>query len=569
MMSSIVIASLLLVLVVYMTIGVLVGRRTRSVADLFPLVLNRQARVDNSSEFSSSTVATTISLATVIMAFFELAQYLGVWLFWTVLTTSAGLFLVRIFAKKIWERLSSYSYRPSLHQFLGEEYNSRMLSYVGAVCTSLGFLGAFAVELTVGAKFFASLVPHLSGWAVIVALSVVAFIYTAVGGFRAVIITDRVQMFSIWLLLLLLPIFYIYYISTHGGWSQNFIKIPPGTLDFSYREGLVSFLLGIFVINVPAFISDMSIWQRIAGAQKDQTVTGGLWKSVFNSAATWGGFALLACFVFMIIEPVEGTNPLFSLLKVIGGSRGILPAVVLCVSVIGLYGAMLSTTSTQLIAVSHSLYEDIFSRFGRRSLTERLELKDELHISRCILIFAAIVSTILVQLLSNAGFSIADLVFAIYGAQLGLFPLVILALMIKRDRLKTLSVWAAFAISAGFITGWGCATCGRFIGRTNLVFLAPVASLIVSSLFLGTGFLASLVREFGERKMNWTLIKAVLKARRKGLLRLVPADGPTCFTCLAGECGRCCEVIGTPVVLQRRLKKLIANGLSKIKTRCL
>jgi len=220
MMSSIVIASLLLVLVAYMTIGIFVGRRTRSVADLFPLVLSRQARVNNSSEFSSSTVATTVSLATVIMAFFELAQYLGVWLFWTVFTTSAGLFVVRIFAKKIWERLSSYSYRPSLHQFLGKEFNSRMLSYVGAICTSLGFLGAFAVELTVGAKFFASLIPGTSAWAVIVILSVVAFIYTAVGGFRAVIITDRIQMFSIWLLLILLPVFYIYYIATHGGWSQ-------------------------------------------------------------------------------------------------------------------------------------------------------------------------------------------------------------------------------------------------------------------------------------------------------------------------------------------------------------
>jgi len=500
MMSSIVIASLLLVLVAYMTIGIFVGRRTRSVADLFPLVLSRQARVNNSSEFSSSTVATTVSLATVIMAFFELAQYLGVWLFWTVFTTSAGLFVVRIFAKKIWDRLSSYSYRPSLHQFLGKEFNSQMLSYVGAICTSLGFLGAFAVELTVGAKFFASLIPGVSAWAVVVVLSVVAFIYTAVGGFRAVIITDRVQMFSIWLLLILLPVFYIYYIATHGGWSQNFAKIPQGTLDFSYREGLVSFLLGIFVINVPAFISDMSIWQRIAGAQKNQTVIGGLWKSVFGSAATWGGFALLACFVFMIVEPAEGANPLFSLLNVIGGSKGVLPACVLGVSVVGLYGAMLSTTSTQLIAVSHSLYEDIFSHFRKRSLAERLDSKSELRISRCILVLSAIISTILVHLLSIAGFSIADLVFAIYGAQLGLCPLVISALIMKRDRLRTLSVWAAFAISAGFITGWGCAVYGRFAGRTNLVFLAPVASLIVSSLFIGIGFLTGFVREFRRAK---------------------------------------------------------------------
>ncbi|MHC4123564.1 MAG: hypothetical protein ACYSSI_08330 [Planctomycetota bacterium] len=499
-MSLTVILSLLLALIIYITIGMFVGRRTRSVADLLPLTLSRQARVDNSAEFSSSTVATTISLATVVMAFFELASHLGVWLFWTVITTSTGLFVARLFAKKIWERISVYKYRPSLHEFLGNEFNSRMLSRTGAVCTSLGFLGAFAVELTVGSRFFASLLPDAPGWVIITALSVVAFVYTAMGGFRAVIITDRIQMFSIWLLLLLLPVFYLYYVLTHGGWAENFARIPQATLSFTYREGLISFLVGIFVINVPTFISDMSLWQRIAGTQEKQTVIGGLWGSIFSSAATWGGFALLACFAFMIVKPTEGVNPLFSLLDVIRNSKGPLPVAVLFITVIGLYGAMLSTASTQLIAVSHTLYEDIFSHFRKQTLAERLESKSELNVSRCILVLAAIVSTILVQLLSVVGFSIADLVFAIYGAQLGLCPLVIFALLMKRERLKRLSVWAALAVSAGFITGWGSAVYGRLAGQTNLVFLAPVASLAVSALFLGIGFLNCIIRERWIRK---------------------------------------------------------------------
>ena len=494
-MSSIVITSLVLALIVYIAVGLILGRRTRSVADLLPLTLSRQARVENSSEFSSSTVATTISLATVVMAFFELAQQLGVWLFWTVITTSAGLFIVRLFAKRIWERISLYNHRPTLHEFLGREFSSKMLSYVGAVCTSLGFLGAFAVELTVGSKFFAALVPSVPAWAVVIVLSVVAFVYTAAGGFRAVIVTDRMQMRSIWLLLLSLPVFYIYYVVTHGGWAENFTRIPPETLNFSYRDGLIAFLLGIFVINVPTFISDMSIWQRIAGAQKNQTVTGGLWSSVFTSAVTWGFFAILACFAFMIVKPEQGINPLLSLLNVIGDTKGFLPAGILFITVLGLYGAMLSTASTQLIAVSHTLYEDVFSHIREHSLTERLKSKNELNISRFILVLAAIISTIFVQVLSIAGFSIADLVFAIYGAQLGLCPLVISALVLNRERLKTLSVWAALAVSAGFITGWGSAIYGRFTANTNLVFLAPVSSLIVSSLFLFIGFLNCRMRK--------------------------------------------------------------------------
>jgi SSS family solute:Na+ symporter len=498
-MSTIVISALLLAFLVYIAVGLFLGSRTKGIADLLPLELSRQARVENSSEFSASTVATTISLATVVMAFFELAGRLGVWLFWTVVTTSVGLFVVRLFAKKIWHRISVYDHRPTLHEFLGTEFNFEVLSYVGAVCTSLSFLFAFAVELTVGSKFFAGLVPGVPTWIVVIVLSVVAFAYTALGGFRAVIVTDRIQMISIWLLLLALPVFYIYYILTHGGWAENYVRIPTGTLDFSYREGLVAFLLGIFVINVPTFISDMSIWQRIAGAQKNQTVTGGLWRSVFSSAATWGCFAVLACFAFMIIKPAAGVNPLVSLVNVIGNTKGILSGCILLLAVLGLYGAMLSTASTQLIAVSHTLYEDVFSRITKRSLKERLASKKELNISRFILILAAIISTILVQLLSSAGFSIADLVFAIYGAQLGLCPLVIAALLLKRERLRHLSIWAVMAVSAGFITGWGSAIYGRFTANTNLVFLAPVWSLIISSAILCIGFLTGKTEKLQPR----------------------------------------------------------------------
>ena len=493
-MATIVISALLLAFIVYIAVGLFLGRQTRDVADLLPLAFNRQARVKNSSEFSSSTVATTISLATVVMAFFELASRLGIWLLWAVITTSAGLWVVRLFAKRIWKRISEYDHRPTLHEFLGREFNSEALSYVGAVCTSLGFLGAFAIELTVGSMFFAGLVPAVPAWVVVIVLSVVAFVYTAVGGFRAVIVTDRIQMVSIWLLLLSLPLFYISYVVTHGGWGHSFAQIPSGTLDFSYREGLIPFLLGIFVINVPTFISDMSIWQRIAGAQENRTIVGGLWKSVFTSAATWGAFAILACFAFMIVKPAGSVNPLVLVLNVVGNTKGTLSVCVLFLAVLGLYGAMLSTASTQLIAVSHTLYEDVFSPIRKHSLAERLESKKELNFSRTILVVAAIISTIFVQLLSSAGFSIADLVFAIYGAQLGLCPLVISALLLKREQLKSMSAPAVLAITAGFVTGWGTAIYGRLTVNTNLVFLAPVSSLVVSSLILCTGFLTNKIK---------------------------------------------------------------------------
>jgi Na+/proline symporter len=490
-MTEIIIAGLLITFLFYIAIGVFLGIRTKSVADMLPISAKTMAQVKSSGEFSASTVATTISLATVILAFFELAEYFGLWLFWTVITTSAGLLLVRIFARRIWAMISTYDHRPTLNEFLGTEFDSKTVCFVGAICTSLGFLSAFALELIVGSAFFAGLVPNVKPLSVLVILSLAVFIYTTTGGFRAVIVNDRIQMISIWLMLLVLPSFYIYYIIMNGGWAKGIENVPQGVLSLSGREGLIAFLAGIFVINVPTYLSDMSIWQRIAGTHKEQTVLKGLLRSAFSAAVSWTLIILLACFAFMIIRKDDHTNPLILLIREIGKGNGLFAGVVLFFVVVGLYGAMLSTASTLLIAVSHTLYEDVLSKIRKRSLEERIVLKKELNISRVILIFSAIVSTAAVYILWQKGFTIADLVFAIYGAQLGLCPLVLAALLLKRERLKKLSRWAVAAISAGFITGWGTAIYGNFAAKINFVYLPPVISLVISSLIILIGLIVT------------------------------------------------------------------------------
>ena len=190
----------------------------------------------------------------------------------------------------------------------------------------------------------------------------------------------------------------------------------------------------------------------------------------------------------MIVTPVQSVNPLVSLVGTIGNTKGLLSTAILFISVIGLYGAMLSVASTQLIAVSHALYADVFLRSPGGHQHNGLESKRELNISSAILVLAAIISTILVQLLTCVGFSIADMVFAIYGAQLGLCPLALSAIIWDRSKLKKLSVWAAAALSAGFIAGWTVALYGRFTRNTDLIFLSPVFSLTTSLLLLGAGF---------------------------------------------------------------------------------
>lgn len=488
-MSLTAVVAFLSAIILYLWVGVRVGSNTRSIGDFLPVLPGYEARVDNIRQFSSSTVATTFSLATVVMAFFELAPGLGIWLFWAVLTTVLGLLAVWGTAPQIWEKMQLYDHRPTLHEFLGREYDSSILAVIAAGATSLGFLGAFAVELTVGARFLAGLAPGIPTWLTVGVLSAVAFIYTSAGGFRAVILTDRLQMGAIWLLLIALSGYYAFYISTHGGWSYRFAQVPADVVNLTWRGGLTSFLIGIFILNVPIYISDMSVWQRIAGSQEPETVSQGLLSSTIEAGASWSILITLACLVFMVADPVSSTNPLLSVLRTIEGSS-LVGHGLLFIIAFGLYACMLSTASTHLIAAAHTLYEDILSQAGRDlPLTDRLHSDSEIRLSRIFLFGVALIATAVVAILIVAGFSIADLVFAVYGAQLGLVIPVLLSLYASRDILQRLSEWAVWAISLGFVSGWAAAIVGKIIASPNLVFLAPAASLGTSCLVLLIGFL--------------------------------------------------------------------------------
>src|SRR5258706_11395848 len=302
-------------IVVYLAVGFYLGRRTTTLSDHLPIKLGHLARVANDAEFSASTVAATISLATVVMAFFELAPYFGLWLLWTAGTTALGVYVVRLASGRILLKMRTYAdRRPTLHDFLGTEYGSEVVAIFGAICTSLGFLGAFAVELTVGSRFLSNLLPTVAPFVLVIILASVSLIYTSAGGFRAVIVTDVLQMRAIWLLLAALSIFYIVYMISHGGINENLLRIPHDVYDFSWRDGLTSFLIGIFIINVPTFVSDMSVWQRIAGTQTDRIVLAGLWKSIAGVVVTWTLFVLLATLVYTVITPTTDENPLLTLL---------------------------------------------------------------------------------------------------------------------------------------------------------------------------------------------------------------------------------------------------------------
>lgn len=485
-MTIIVLTALLLSSVFYIGIGLVLGKHNKSLGDLFPILRNRNARVETSAEFSKSTVATTVSLATIVLAYFELAGYFGLYLLWTAVTTAIGMLLLKLFINRIWEKLNKFDHRPTMHEFLGREYNSPSMAFIASLCTSLGFLLIYATELIVGSKFLAGLVPQIPEWITVVFLSLVGFGYTMIGGFRAVIKTDQWQMVFIWFLIISLGGYYIYHLIQAPDISAEFAKAPKGVFDLTYRPGLVYFLFGIAIMNIPTHIANMSVWQRISGAQNPETVAEGVKKSVWEVFFSWSLISLLACFAYLIVTPANNQSLLMELLTVL--SNNLIGKIILFIVVLGLFGAMLSTASTNLLVVSHTLSEDVFSKLKNKTVIERADSKRELIKSRILLVVSALLAVFLVEGLKYFDFSIADLVFAIYGGSLSLFPPILFALLLNENKLKTLSAFAKHSVILGFVCGWGAAIYGKIIGDGNLIFLSPCLSIAASALVLGIGY---------------------------------------------------------------------------------
>jgi Na+/proline symporter len=488
-MSELVLAAIALSGVAYLTVSWRLSRRSSELRDHLPMTSDdSQASIRNSSEFSAATVATTISLATVVLAYTELAGYMGLWLLWTVFTTCMGIFVVRMLAPRIWQRLARHGrLKPTLHEFIGGAFGSTTVMRVAAICTSLGFVGALAVELTVGSTFLSQLAPAVPRWAALIILAGIGITYTSLGGFRAVVVTDRMQMIAIWLSIVGLVVLVAATIHIGGGWGAFAERIPKTVYDFSPRDGLYAFLIGILVINVPTFLGDMSVWQRIAASQSEETVRRGLGGSVVLAFFSWTLLALLACGIVGLVAPREGVNPLVNFLSQAGQLA--LPGVwlVLLIVFIGMFAASLSTASTQLIAAGHSLHIDVLHGGNRAHLADS---KSELLVSRRLLVACAIAAVAVVETLQALGFSIADLVFAVYGSQLGLVPVALAALFLDHEWLKKLSGFAVVAVGMGFLVGWAAAALGKLTGNGDLVFLSPALSFASSGLTILLGLVS-------------------------------------------------------------------------------
>ncbi len=493
--TLLVLAAVLLPGLLYFALAIREHRFVHSIRDFFPLTRYLEA-----GAYSRSTVSAGVSLATVILALVNLAPLYGISLLTTIGSYAASFFLLYLAAPAILQRNPS---NQTLQSFLGSQYSSTSVRTISVVFTFVGYVAIFSMELLVGVTI---LEPFVGNWILAFSFTYLLFIigYSLISGYRSIVATEQWQFRFIVLAVAMLPVFLVMMVLR----ATEPVPIAEiaGSVFGNWNAGW-AFVLGIVVMNLPATISDSGTWQRLCSTRGEVDAKKGLLKAIPFFLLLWGTLIVVGCFISTIairshgFDPSSGTLMTYILSSL--STQGVFGLIVLFGFMLGLCAAMITTADSLLLVAAQMFVVDVLAVDP-----DRVGDKRGIRVSRVALAIIAVVSFLVFLAFRLLKFDVVQLIFAIYGAQLALFPSVASAIFLhRRISLSNASVAAWSSILVGFLGAWASALYGKFSGHTVWMYNAPVVALVGSSLV-------------------FVLLSVPAVARRSKAVRSVSAETP-------------------------------------------
>ena len=294
-----------------------------------------------------------------------------------------------------------------------------------------------ASQFEAGGKAFSTSfgVSETSG---ILVTAAIVFIYTVLGGFLAVSLTDMIQAFFMIFALLVLPIVAVV---NAGGWGeimailQNF---DPRFLDpFAYAAGGIIGFLGIG-LGSPGNPHILVRYMSVSDPQalRKSCLIGTVW----NVLMAWGAvfIGLVGRAYYLTPDALPGGDPenLFPFL-----ASAQLHPILLGVITASILAAIMSTADSQLLVASSGVARDIYQKIFARNRT--IPQRKMVLISRAVVLSLVIAALIFGALAKEYVFWLVLFAWGGLGAAFG--PTLILSLFWKRT--------SKAGVIAGFASG--------------------------------------------------------------------------------------------------------------------
>jgi Na+/proline symporter len=198
----------------------------------------------------------------------------------------------------------------------------------------------------------------------------------------------------------------------------------------------------------------------------------------------WGTLIIFGCYIAQVAAATGNfdaqKSTLMTFIVSSLANNEPLNMILLFVFMLGLFAAMI-TTADSLLLVAAQMFSLDFLRLHENDAPPQANIRK----AQMSLAGIALLSFAVFAVFHFIKFDVVQLIFAIYGAQLALFPAVVAALFIKK-RFDCRKAWLAAAVSifGGFAGAWGSAFYGKLSGNVNWLYNAPVVALAGSAILL-------------------------------------------------------------------------------------
>jgi SSS family solute:Na+ symporter len=282
-----------------------------------------------------------------------------------------------------------------------------MLSYVSAQFVGGGkaFAAGFNIDQTYGILITAAIV----------------LIYTMLGGFLAVSITDMIQAFFMIIALIVLPVIAI---SEKGGLSAILLQLREIDVTLIDPFALaVGAGIGFLGIGLGSPGNPHIIARYMSIANSEQLRTSALVGTIWNVLMAWGalfiGLAGRVYFPQISMLPAADTEQLYPYL-----AQQLLHPVLFGIVIASIFAAIMSTADSQLLVAASGIVRDIYEKVLHRH--EQVQQKHLVSLSRLVVFILVVIALILGLIASDLVFWLVLFAWAGLGAALG--PTSILAL---------------------------------------------------------------------------------------------------------------------------------------------
>ena len=334
---------------------------------------------------ATTTIFSSRIGAAILLTYTALVYLYGLGALWYFIGSVFGLFVFYFFGlkvKKLADKQKFYT-MPDFFFFL----KGRFAGYLATIITIIIMFGWVVLNFTAGAKLISEYTPITYGFSFLI-VGVIILLYLLAGGFDAVVKTDIIQTFGIFLLFVLM----MYLLITTDTKPQlvfmDLFRTPA--------QEIVSFFLAGFFIPM----ASPELWQRVY-AIKDKTH---FKRSLLLSSIFYMIIGFILLLIGLIIRTdIPGIDPDTSL--IVGFSR-LLPVGLAGLSVVIIYSSVSSSADTYMFTAASSVTQDFLEKTG---LTSKDKLKTSMRYSMVVLMVLGISMALILRDIVDATFFFVSL----------------------------------------------------------------------------------------------------------------------------------------------------------------